>query len=239
MIVIDGKWIPQGTNAEASIVRSSEQLEEYVEHVGFLPLFEMPQVPSFSAEAVSPREFWWTGGELDPWSWRAEIAARGNVAYGKFFCGKAGFISREWFPVFAAFRRDGYDFDARFEDGLATDRERAIIETLERYALLPSYELKSLAGFGKNGRKGYDSVLTNLQMQTYVVTRGFRRKVNKKGEEYGWAVADYCLAQELFGAEHVRSRYDISSQQARDMIVCRVLEFFPDADEKNVKKLIK
>ena len=37
------------------------------------------------------------------------IAAGGRIAYGKFFDRKAGFISREWLPVFANYRRDGYD----------------------------------------------------------------------------------------------------------------------------------
>ena len=28
-----------------------------------------------------------------------------------------GFISKKWLPVFANYRRDGYDFDALYEDG--------------------------------------------------------------------------------------------------------------------------
>ena len=36
----------------------------------------------------------------------------GKVAYGKFFDKKAGFISLEWLPYFANYRRSGYDFDA-------------------------------------------------------------------------------------------------------------------------------
>ncbi len=30
------------------------------------------------------------------------------------------YVSAKWFPDFANYRRDGYDFDARFEDGLAS-----------------------------------------------------------------------------------------------------------------------
>ena len=52
------------------------------------------------------------------------IARRGDVAYGKFFDKKAGFISREWLPYFLNFRRDGYDFDALWEDGKASYKQK-------------------------------------------------------------------------------------------------------------------
>ena len=35
-------------------------------------------------------------------------------------------------------------------------------------------------------------------MRTYVIIRSFRRKRNKKNEEYGWSVADYMLSEKLF-----------------------------------------
>lgn len=68
---------------------------------------------------------WWTGDpQQDPWIWRELIARSGQVAYGKFFNNKAGFISRKWFPVFANYRRDGYDFDALYDDELASKRRK-------------------------------------------------------------------------------------------------------------------
>lgn len=68
--------------------------------------------------------------EQDPWAWRELIAADHQVAYGKFFDKKAGFISLEWLPYFANARRNGYDFDARWEDGLASRREKIIMDQL-------------------------------------------------------------------------------------------------------------
>jgi hypothetical protein len=50
------------------------------------------------------------------------------VAYGKFFGNKAGFISLKWLPYFANFRRSGYDFDSRYQDGLAERREKKIMD---------------------------------------------------------------------------------------------------------------
>lgn len=85
----------------------------WINEIGFLPLFKN-EVEGFSAEEhVSPL-CWWTGdAENDLWEWREIIARSGEVAYGKFFGKKTGFVSKEWFPVFANYRRDGYDFDAR------------------------------------------------------------------------------------------------------------------------------
>ena len=82
-------------------IRSWRELINWINEVGFLPLFAN-EVPGFSAEEhVSPL-FWWTGDpEQDPWEWREIIPATGEVAYGKFFNNKTGFISREWFPYFA------------------------------------------------------------------------------------------------------------------------------------------
>ena len=49
---------------------------------------------------------------------------------GKFFAGKAGFISLRWLPFFANYRREGYDFDSRWEDGKASRREKNIMDLL-------------------------------------------------------------------------------------------------------------
>ena len=92
---------------------SWEELIDRVEEIGFLPLFEGPAA-GFSAEALTARQPWWSGDpDRDPWFWREAIARSGRVAYGKFFAGKAGFLSLAWLPVFANWRREGYDFDAR------------------------------------------------------------------------------------------------------------------------------
>ena len=62
-------------------------------------------------------EYWWSDDPVrDLWRWRIAIAKKHDILYGKFFAKKAGFISKKWLLVFANYRRDGYDFDALFED---------------------------------------------------------------------------------------------------------------------------
>ena len=78
---------------------------EYINEVGFLPLFKN-DIPGFSLEERTVPEYWWSeDSEHDPWEWREIIARRGDVAYGKFFDKKAGFISKEWMPYFVNYRR--------------------------------------------------------------------------------------------------------------------------------------
>ena len=97
-----GEWIMKGLDWDDPYrIRSWRELINWINEVGFLPLFAN-EVPGFSAEEhVSPL-FWWTGDpEQDPWEWREIIPTTGEVAYGKFFNNKTGFISREWFPYSA------------------------------------------------------------------------------------------------------------------------------------------
>mgnify|MGYP000264318350 CR=1 FL=1 len=78
------------------------------------------EIEGFSLEEWTAPEYWWCDDEqYDPWLWRAVIARQHDIIYGKVFGKKAGFISRKWVPAFANYRRDGYDFDALYEDGKA------------------------------------------------------------------------------------------------------------------------
>lgn len=86
-------------------IQSWKELIGWIDEIGFLPLFKN-EVDGFSAEENTADLFWWTGdSEQDPWEWHCLIARSGKVAYGKFFGGKAGFISKAWFPHFANWRR--------------------------------------------------------------------------------------------------------------------------------------
>lgn len=239
MITTDGTWIMEGLDkTEPSRLKNHRELAQLVNSLGFLPLFKN-SVPGFSVEERTDKNAWFTGNkEEDPWEWRGIIAGEGEIAYGKVFSKKAGFVSKEWYPLFAAYRRDGYDFDSRYEDGLASRKAKRIIDILTEHKTLLSNEIKSMAGFGKEGEKGFDSVMTLLQMQTYITIRGFIHKRNKKNEEYGWAVARYSLAEDLFGEEYVRSAYKVSAQEAKDKIRKHLQWNFAQVSVKELEKCI-
>lgn len=91
MALENGEWILHGADWDSpDRIRSWQELIEYVDAVGFLPLFKN-EVEGFSVEEKTSPLFWWTGDpKQDPWEWRAIIARSEKVAYGKFFNKKAG-----------------------------------------------------------------------------------------------------------------------------------------------------
>lgn len=245
----EDKWIMKGMDwYDPYRIRSWRELVNWVNEVGFLPLFAN-EVPGFSAEEHVHTWSWWTGDpEQDPWVWREIIAGSHEVAYGKFFNKKAGFISVEWLPYFANARRDGYDFDARWEDGLANSREKKIMDLLtdvdadgdmtfpDRQNL--STDLKKEAGFGKGQDKNFPGITTGLQMQTYLVITGFRRRKNKKGGDYGMPVSILQPPEAVWGYEKVTSAYGETPGESWRRIIDRTLEMFPTASEEEAVKVI-
>jgi len=240
MITIDGKWVMEGlTREDSRRLKSSRELSEYIKDIGFLPLFKN-KIEGFSVEEITATDSWWAGkSEEDPWEWREVIAAQGEIAYGKLFSNRAGFVSKEWYPYFAAYRRDGYDFDSRYEDGLVSFRAKKIMDVLMECESLPSNEIKAIAGFGKGGEKGFEGVMSSLQMLTYITVRSFQKRHNKKNEEYGWPVAIYCSSEKLFGEEHVRSAYHLSAEKAKEKIVTQIRSRFPDVSVDDIEKNIR
>ncbi len=249
MSVENGEWIMRGLDWEDPYrIRTWEELVNWINEIGFLPLFGN-EVGGFSAEEHTSPNFWWSGDrQEDPWEWREIIAASGQVAYGKFFGNKAGFISLEWLPYFANCRRNGYDFDAAYQDGLAGHREKKIMDffigedeegnTVFRDDRILSTELKKMAGFGKGKEKNYPGVITGLQMQMYLVTADFMRRRNKRGDEYGMAVSIMLPPESIWGYDKVASAYSEEPADSWKRIFEHVRELYPEADEKNIIRLI-
>ena len=239
MALENGEWIMRGLDWEDPFrIRSWEELIAWIDQVGFLPLFKN-EIPGFSAEEHTYPLSWWTGDpEQDPWEWRQLIARSGRVAYGKFFGGKAGFISREWFPHFANWRRDGYDFDSRWDEALATMRQKQIMDQFTHRKEIWSHELKQLAGFGKEGAKNFEGTLTRLQMSGYLVIRDFRLKLNKKGQPYGWPIAVYATPEALWGYDHITSAYSLPPARSRKLIRQQVESHFPAVTENSYRAVL-
>lgn len=235
-----GAWIMKGTDREdVCCIRSCRELMEQIDEIGFLPLFRN-EVEGFSAEEHVPDRFWWTGDpERDPWVWREIIAGTGEIAYGKFFSRRAGFISLKWFPCFANYRRDGYDFDARWEDGLANLRCKKIMDVFDAGGEYTGAELKKAAGFWKGGEKNFEGIAAELQQQTYLVIRKFRKKKNKKGAEYGMPVTVYARPEDVWGYGTVSAAYGEDPSKSWQRIFDHVKKICPLAEENQIRKLLK
>ena len=242
-------WIMKGLPWNDPLrVRSADELVAWIDQIGFLPLFAN-EVAGFSAEEHVAADAWWTGDRAqDPWEWREVIAAGHAVAYGKFFGGRAGFISRAWLPRFANFRRNGYDFDGKWQSGAASHREKAVMaffmdvesedEPVFTGEALLSTDLKKRAGFGKGGEKNYPGVIAGLQMQLYLVISDFRRRVNRQGRAYGMAVSALATPESLWGYDLLSSAYGEDPADSWRAIADRVRQLYPGADEGDIARVI-
>lgn len=231
----NNKWILHGCSPQdPQCIQTAEQLIEKIETIGFLPLFQN-DIPQFSVEEWTVPERWWAeDSRLDPWAWRERITAEGNIAYGKFFGKKAGFIAKQWIPYFANARRDGYDFDALWEEGKAPKRQKQIMDIFTDHSEMISYELKNAAGFGKGGEKNFDGTLTALQMQLYLCVKSFRRRIGKNGLPYGWTIAVYATPESLWGYDFVTSAYAEEPQRSHERICNQLLAHFPNVTPKQL-----
>ena len=235
----NGVWIMRGLPWDDPLrIRSWQELIGWIDEVGFLPLFRN-EIDGFSAEEHCSDRWWWTGDpEQDPWEWRRWIARSGRVAYGKFFAGKAGFISKAWFPHFANWRRDGYDFESRWDEELASRRQKRVMDQFDAGDELFSFELKRLAGFGREGEKNFEGTVTELQMHTYLLIRDFRQRLNKKGQPYGWPIAVYTTPEKLWGYEHIASAYAAEPERSRAEVFRQIQRHFPAAAEEKLRAVL-
>ena len=245
MSVENGEWIMRGLDwNDPYRIRSWHELVNWINEIGFLPLFAN-EIEGFSAEEhVSPR-FWWTGDcEQDPWEWREIIARSHEVAYGKFFRKKAGFISLAWLPYFANCRRDGYDFDALYDVGLANARSKRIMDVFTvgdggwKDEPTLSTELKRLAGFGKEGAKNFPGVMTELQMRLYLVVSDFKRRENRRGGEYGMPVSILLPPEAVWGCDAVTSAYGEAPEESAGRIADQIRKCFPSADDQAIRRMV-
>lgn len=238
----NGTWVMYGVSwNDPECLHTVDDAIAYIKKVGFLPLFKN-EIPGFSLEERTVPEYWWSDNpKLDPWAWREEIARRGDIAYGKFFDKKAGFIAKEWVPYFLNFRRDGYDFDALWEDGKASARQKRVMDLFAEEKAdeeIYSNEIKRLAGFGKDGAKGFDGIMTGLQAQLYLCVRDFRQRKNKKGEAYGWPIAVYCTPEHLWGYDYVTSAYKEEPSTSAGRILEHMEDIYPVATRKQIRKVV-
>ena len=139
------------------------------------------------------------------------MARAGTSVYGKLFWKKAGFVSMEWFPDLANLRRDGYDFDARFDDGLASYKDKELYDAVAKSGSLQTGQLKKLLGYGgKDGKKGFETVITRLQMQTYLSVADFDYATDKHGVPYGWGIARWTTPEAVY--DHLKKRLTHASE---------------------------
>lgn len=220
-------------------IKTKKNLTDAIEKYGFVPFFSN-SIKGFSIEENVEDDIWWNGRDgWKVWEWKGPIINELKCAYGKFFDKKAVFISKEWFYDFANYRREGYDFDARFEDGFVSYREKDLYELLSENAPILSKKLKDIGNYKKDGNKGFETLITKLQEKCYVITNDFVYLKDKNGNDYGWGVAEYTTPEKFFGKSFANKVYKRTPEKSYERIFKHLKEMLPQVSDYDIKKLLK
>lgn len=229
------------------LIENLDDLIELTDEIGLLPFFEN-HITGFSVEENISEDNWWQGNTTDggriiwpAWEWKGEVLREKKLVYGKFTNGKACFISLKWWPYICNFRRDGYDFDSRFDELVVPMCDHAAMDFLGKNGPCLSKQIKyGLTAFDRKGQNTFDNSITRLQMQTYVTPVDFVYPVSKKsGLEYGWGVAKYDIADNYWGKRLCRGRYKEDPMESYEKLKKHLLKMLPECNEKDIKRLLK
>lgn len=225
-------------------ISTREQLAEAVRNIGFLPFFSSG-IAGFSLRDHIDPAVWFVDGVSGPWEWKADVGV-----YGKLLRGKAVFMTPEWYAIFACYRRDGYDLEGMYEDGLVPHGAMVIAEELGR-GFAPDSIGIAPTGMGvlssdlrvrtcmTDKSSGFDAIITQLQMKCFVLPTSFEYAIDRFGRPYGWGLARYELSDARYGKliEKAEARY--SPAEAKELLVKHVMEICPGVTSKQAEKLIK
>ena len=118
-------------------------------------------------------------------------------------------------------------------------KDKDIYETIAEREIILSKELKAIRNYVKGGNKGFDTVITRLQMQSYVCVADFVYMLDKHGNPYGWGVAQYTTPEHFFGYDYISSAYKTAPEESKQKIISHLKTLLPNADEDEILKLIK
>lgn len=216
-------------------ISTFHELMATIEEMGFLPLLD-GGVGGFSAEEmVEPDCRYVTyadGGWNWPlWKWKGPIITEGSIVYGKFFNGKAGFVTRPWWQHLCNWRR------GKSGEPAPGSVEETILLTLQEHGSLITRELRALCGFtGGKMRSRFDTYVTRLQMQCRIVTEDFVYPKDRHGRDYGWGLSLLTNPEHLLGKELCHC--DASPEQSRQLIADHLRHLLPTATETQITRLI-
>lgn len=233
------------------MVETQEQLESVIAEWGFLPFFKNA-IEGFSVEEiVAPDLLFGEHGEEGAWQWKGPIISHWQSAYGKFFGGKAGFVSLEWLPDFVNWRRALYP-----RRKMGADARRILSVLVEQESML-SKQLKVASGFtlsrkrrcfnpddpsepivNKRNGTAFDSLIAGLQMGTYVCIADFEYQVSRKGEPYGWGVARYCTPEAMYDIDWKGAVEGRTPRQSFGRMEAHISRLFPCADMKKIERMV-
>ena len=204
--------------------------------MGFLPLLDSG-IKGYCAESMMAEECRYTvlpdgSWEWPLWQWKGQAVTEGNSVYGKFFAGKAGFVSLDWWADFCNWRRSR---NPQPEEGSI---EEMILATLREHGSMITRELRAACGFtGPKMRSKFDSYITRLQMGCHIVTENFVYPTDRHGREYGFGWALLTTPEQLLGRDACQC--DHMPEESYRLMSEHLACLLPNATEKQIAKMLK
>jgi len=176
----------------------------------------------------------------DPWEWRMRVLEEyDDIAYGKVFFRKSGWITREWFPYFLSVRRHCQSFEDAYFSGTVSHFAKRIYDCVRAQGRIPFHELKRLAGFAPEDQAGFERALIDLQMRLFITLCGRQQKTSPQAGSYGWASTVFCTTELFFGEDLFAREARLDGQVAYDRIAGQVMRLNPAAEPKKIDRFIR
>jgi len=177
--------------------------------------------------------------DTDPWEWRMKVLQeRNDIAYGKLFFKKAGYITSEYFPYFYKVRRKNTLIE-EYENGAISQSAKKIYELMLEEKEMPLHLIKEYAGFtAKEDKTKFQSAMTELQMKLYISMCGGKRKESKTGNEYGWNTTVFCLTEHFFQESVLDAAKNVTEEEAFLILKNKIVALNPNVKEARLHKFI-
>jgi len=213
-----------------------DEAVELINEAGFLFLSKN-KYDYLSLENVTNEHVWYNGSKDDPWVWKDKIAYEKKAAYAKLFSKKPMFVSWEWYPVFLAYLRKGWDKEDFYESGHLSNFAKEIYDMLEVEKVLPTHEIKKYFKAEKE-KTIFDNALTELQTKMLVTISGSSQKINNNGEPYGWFVSNFALVDQWIDLEILKKAEAIKFEDAKEAIYSQIRKTNGELNDKQIDRLI-
>lgn len=217
------------------VIRSMEDMAELVRRAGLMP-FTRSGIPGFSVGECTAPEMWFAEDTDGPWEWKGPVIEATGCAYGKLLGGKAAFVTREWYADLANYRRNGDDFEIRFDEGRATLNEKRIMDVLANCPSMDARTLKREAGFVKSS--AFDSAIAKLQAQCFVTIVDFDYDYDRFGQRQGWAVTRYATPENYFGEAAIEQMYERDPKESYERLLAHLTGILGSEYEKQIIRML-
>lgn len=166
------------------------------------------------------------------------LEEREDIAYGKFFFNKGGFVTKEWLPLFLAARHGGSTFLHEYQEGRYSQMAKRIFELILQKETVAAHDIKPLLELGKKEQSEMEKALTELQMGLFIVICGRQQKRSIAGEPYGWSSTVFTTTEHYFGESIFHEAKKLPRNVAFAQIEAQIIELNPNSTPKKRSKFI-